>query len=70
MRLILRKSVYLLWEKTNEEVLPGGGREGRRNEMHFYSSETLASQQFAGNRHRGFDTIAWAVYLFFYVFFF
>lgn len=39
MRLILRKLVYLRWEKINEGVFFGGGREGRRNEMYFYLFE-------------------------------
>lgn len=43
--LILRKSSYLC-RKKNEGVLPGEGREGGRNEVHFYSFETLAFQQF------------------------
>lgn len=44
-KLILRKSAYLC-QKKNEGTLPGEEREGRRNEVHLYSFETLAFQQF------------------------
>lgn len=37
-------SLFMLGKKI--EGVPGGEREGRRNEVHFYSFETFASSNF------------------------